>query len=99
MSSEQFVAWVSKVDEQLERLEIKVEKLLKRENILNGEVLLDNQDLCFLLKVSKRSLQRYRSEKRLKYLIQKQKIYYYESDVQAFIRDNLSEITEDKMNQ
>lgn len=99
MSNDEFEAWVRKVDERLDQLEFKVEKLLKRENFLDGEVLLDNQDLCFLLKVSKRSLQRYRSEKRLKYLIQKQKTYYYESDVRTFIRDNLSEITKDKMNQ
>jgi len=99
MSNEEFEVWLKQVNERLTRLELRVEKLLKRENILNGEILLDNQDLCFLLKVSKRSLQRYRSEKRLKYHIQKQKIYYYESDVQAFIRDNLSDITKDNRNQ
>lgn len=91
MSNEEFTKWTEQVNKRLDILELKVEKLLKRENILNGETLLDNQDLCFLLKVSKRSLQRYRSEKRLKYHIQKQKVYYYESDVQAFIRDNLSQ--------
>lgn len=98
MSNEEFEAWVKQVNERLTLLELRVEKLLKRENILDGKILLDNQDLCFLLKVSKRSLQRYRSKKLLKYHLNGQKIYYYESDVQNFIRDNLSEIDKDKIN-
>lgn len=97
MSNEEFAAWVKQVNERLTLLELRVEKLLKRENILDGKILLDNQDLCFLLKVSKRSLQRYRSKKLLRYQISGQKIYYYESDVQDFIRDNLSEIDKDKI--
>lgn len=88
MSNEEFHTWVEQVNSRLDRLEIKTEKLLKRENILDGEILLDNQDLCFLLKISKRSLQRYRSEKLLKYHIIRQKTYYYESDVQSFIKEN-----------
>lgn len=98
MSNEEFHTWVEQVNTRLDMLEYKLEKLLKRGNLLNGEILLDNQDLCFLLKVSKRSLQRYRSEKLLKYHINGQKTYYYESDVQKFIKENLSEITKDRLN-
>lgn len=96
MSNEEFHTWVEQVNARLDKLEYRLEKLLKRENILDGEILLDNQDLCFLLKVSKRSLQRYRSEKLLKYHIIRQKTYYYESDIQTFIKENLSEIAKDK---
>lgn len=96
MSNEEFYKWVEQTNTRLDKLECKIEKLLKRENILDGEILLDNQDLCFLLKVSKRSLQRYRSEKLLKYHISRQKTYYYESDIQAFIKENFSEIAKDK---
>ena len=40
--------------------ERKIDRLLSEHNYLNGEKLLDNQDLCFMLKVSTKTLQRYR---------------------------------------
>ncbi len=63
---------------------------VKARNILNGERLYDNQDLCFMLKLSKRSLQRYRSLGALKYIQIGQKTLYYESDVKKFIKEHLS---------
>ncbi|WP_278708986.1 helix-turn-helix domain-containing protein, partial [Alistipes putredinis] len=52
------------------------------------EKLFDNYDLCRMLHVSKRTLQRYRSKCGLKYRMLNQKAFYKESDVQQFIRDN-----------
>lgn len=63
---------------------------VKARNILNGEKLYDNQDLCFMLKLSKRSLQRYRSLGVLKYIQIGQKTLYYESDVKNFVKDHLT---------
>ncbi|MBK5719536.1 helix-turn-helix domain-containing protein [Dysgonomonas sp. Marseille-P4677] len=63
---------------------------VKARNILNGERLYDNQDLCLMLKLSKRSLQRYRSLGALKYFQIGQKTLYYESDVKKFIKEYLS---------
>lgn len=63
---------------------------VKARNILNGERLYDNQDLCLMLKLSKRSLQRYRSLGLLKYIQIGQKSLYYESDVKTFIKEHLS---------
>jgi hypothetical protein len=63
---------------------------VKARNILNGEKLYDNQDLCLMLKLSKRSLQRYRSLGALKYIQIGQKTLYYESDVKKFIKEHLS---------
>lgn len=51
-----FVAWMERLIQCVTTLENRIDNLLKRHNVLEGEVLLDNQDLCFLLKVSKRSL-------------------------------------------
>jgi hypothetical protein len=45
------------------------------------ETLLDNQDLCFMLNVSKHTLQRFRSSGFLPYRWINQKLYYLESDV------------------
>ena len=49
------------------------------------EQLLDNQDLCDLLHVSKRTLQRYRTSKMIPYFHLKHKIYYKLHDVHDFI--------------
>jgi hypothetical protein len=56
---------------------------------IDGELLYDNQDLCFMLNCSKRSLQRYRVSGLLPCKRINQKTYYLESDVKQFIQENL----------
>jgi hypothetical protein len=73
----------------LERLD-EILSCVKARNLLNGERLYDNQDLCFMLKLSKRSLQRYCSLGALKYIQIGQKTLYYESDIKTFIKEHLS---------
>ena len=80
-----FEAWMERILERVEMLNKKIEKLNNSKNKLNGDTLLDNQDLCLLLKVSKRTLQRYRSSGILPYKRIRQKTYYLESDVHKFI--------------
>ncbi len=80
-----FDAWMERILERIEMLNKKIEKLNNSKNQLNGDTLLDNQDLCLLLKVSKRTLQRYRSSGILPYRRIRQKTYYLESDVHKFI--------------
>ncbi len=60
---------------------------------VNGERLLDNQDLCQLLQTSKQSLQRYRSSGMLRYRKLRHKTYYTESDVQEFLKKHLKEFS------
>lgn len=62
--------------------------LLKARNRLNGKTILDNQDLCLLLNLSKRTLRRYRATGILPYFQIGGKPFYYESDVEEFIRRN-----------
>lgn len=59
---------------------------------LDGERLYDNQDLCEMLRTSKRSLQRFRSKYRLRYQRIGHKTYYKESDVLEFISQNMEEV-------
>ena len=80
-----FEAWMERIMDRIEMLNRKIEKLNNSKNQLNGDTLLDNQDLCLLLKVSKRTLQRYRSSGVLPYKRIRQKTYYLESDVHKFI--------------
>lgn len=72
----------------LERLE-ELRTLMKAKNRLNGENIYDNQDLCIMLKLSKRSLQRLRSTGVLPYLQIGQKTFYLESDVMKYIQHQI----------
>ncbi len=64
--------------------------LKKKRNTIDGEELLDNQDLLQMLKISNRSLQRYRSIGKLPYYTISGKLYYKLSDVQQFIRESFN---------
>lgn len=63
-------------------------RLLKAKNRLNGETIYDNQDLCIMLKLSSRTLQRYRSSGIIPYVQIAGKPFYLESDVEEFLRKN-----------
>ncbi len=86
LENEEFTGWMEKLSSKLDD----IFSCVKARNILNGERLYDNQDLCFMLKLSKRSLQRYRSLGVLKYIQVGQKTLYYESDVKKFVKDHLT---------
>jgi hypothetical protein len=99
--------WFEQLMERFNRIDRYLEKMAIKEKLLEGEKLLDNQDVCQMLNVSKRTLQRYRSSGELPYQMIYHKTFYKESDVEAFIKanfakgededsDNNSEDTEDK---
>ncbi len=81
-----FDSWMQRLLSQIELVHRKVDRLGNNDNVINDEVLLDNQDLCLLLKVSKRTLQRFRSSGKLPYKRIGKKTYYIESDVHKFIQ-------------
>lgn len=56
----------------------------------DGDRLLDNTDLCRMLNISKRTLQRYRSIGALPYQRIYHKTHYKESDVIRFIETHFS---------
>ncbi len=82
-----FDASVERIMKKLDVLEIKVSKKEKVRHTVDGEALLDNQDVCIMLNVSKRTLQRYRSSGELPFKQIKRKTYYLDSDVQHFIKE------------
>ena len=65
-------------------------RFTKKRNSIDGEELLDNQDLLQMLKISNRSLQRYRSIGKLPYYTISGKLYYKLSDVHQFIRESFN---------
>jgi hypothetical protein len=89
-----FEAWMNRLMERFDGLEKRLPKPPEKERrTFKGERLLDNQDLCIMLNVSKRTLQRYRSLGWLPAKRMEQKSYYLESDVQRFIERHLRAIT------
>lgn len=88
IDKENFEAWMERILDRLDKQDKKLDKMSQRRNMLDGELLFDNQDLCQLLNVSKRTLQRYRSSGELPFQTVYHKTYYKESDVHTFIREN-----------
>src|SRR5690606_9226795 len=63
----EFLAWMERLMGRLDMLGDNINELQKKRNSIDGEELLDNQDLLQMLKISNRSLQRYRSIGKLPY--------------------------------
>ncbi len=82
-----FDANIERIMKKLDMIETKVSKKEKTQYMVDGEGLLDNQDVCMMLNISKRTLQRYRSSGELPFKQIKRKTYYLDSDVQHFIRE------------
>jgi hypothetical protein len=82
---------MKRIWDKLENLEGKINGKGKVRYKIDGETLLDNQDLCFMLNVSKRTLQRFRTSGFLPYKRINQKLYYLESDVLKFIKEHLKQ--------
>lgn len=99
-----FESWMRRIIERLDRQEELIASLTSKQKkpeedvkLLDGEHLLDNQDLCLLLQVSKRSLQRYRSIGVLPYVMLRHKTYYKESEVLRFIATHCRIFHKDKV--
>ena len=79
-----FEGWMQKLMERL-----KAEG--KQPTITESIRLFDNQDLCMLLQISKRTLQRYRSVGALPYKTLGKKTYYSEEDVLTFLSNHIKD--------
>lgn len=85
---ENFEAWMERMIDRFDMLDKKIERLTTQRNCLDGEQLLDNQDLMFLLKVSPRTLQRYRTKGILPYIkLDDGRCYYKATDVHRLLRE------------
>ena len=94
MTDKELIAWMQdwfdRLTARFDRIDRHLEKMAIKEKLLEGERLLDNQDVCQMLNVSKRTLQRYRSSGELPYQMLYHKTFYRESDVEAFIKSNFA---------
>lgn len=71
--------------EQILKILRELLKLTKAKNRLNGETILDNQDICQMFNLSTRSLQRYRNSGELPFIRIAGKPFYIESEVRTFL--------------
>ena len=78
------------------RLDRQEEMLSAMGTALLEEDTMDNQDVCMLLHVSKRTLQRYRSDGLLPYRMHRHKTYYRRADVELFISTHMREMLRDR---
>lgn len=86
----EFLSWMERIMERFNILNDNINDIQKQRNSIDGEELLDNQDLLQMLKISHRSLQRYRSSGKLPYYTISGKLYYKLSDVHQFIRESFN---------
>lgn len=86
----EFISWMERLIERFDIMGEHISELEKKRGSVDGEELLDNQDILQMLKISSRSLQRYRSSGRLPYYTISGKIYYKLSDVHQFIRESFT---------
>ena len=93
---EEFEGWMQRIMERFDTTEKLLERVLKKNSALDGEELLDNQDLCLLLKVGIRTLQRYRAIGTLPYFTISGKVFYRAKDVQEYIRNRFDAVAERK---
>jgi hypothetical protein len=92
IDKEHFDGWMRRSMERFDTIE-RLNKPDAPENrtlMPDGEALLDNADLCRMLNVSKRTLQRYRTMGELPFTMIYHKTYYKESDVVEFIEKHFS---------
>ncbi|MBS1632448.1 MAG: helix-turn-helix domain-containing protein [Bacteroidetes bacterium] len=86
----EFISWMERIMERFDILKEHIVDIQKQRNSIDGEELLDNQDLLQMLKISHRSLQRYRSSGKLPYYTISGKLYYKLSDVHQFVRESFN---------
>ena len=90
INNDDFEKWMARLSKKLDDIGQDLKSVINTHEVFAGdEKLLDNQDLAFLLKVSKRTLQRYRSGKMLPYFMVAHKTYYQVSDVREFVRQHM----------
>lgn len=87
---ENFEAWMERIQDRFDMVEKRLERMANIRNCLDGEELLDNQDLMMITKLSERTLQRLRTSGKLPYVsADNGKCLYRASDVRKFIAEIL----------
>ena len=84
-----FLEWMERIMTRFDHLKQTIPDIPQRP-MLNGEPLLDNQEVCMMLQISKRTLQRYRDSGTLPFHIIYHKTWYLESEITAFMKHHFT---------
>lgn len=90
LDNQDFLNWMEKLSKKLTDIGQDLKSLINTKEVFTDDKkILDNQDLAFLLKVSYRTLQRYRTGGKLPYFMIAHKTYYRTVDVRNFVREHM----------
>lgn len=82
---ETFQMMLQKIMERFDKIEVRLNRMNRQTAALEGDKLLDNQDMCELLGVTKRTLARYRQKQLVTYYMIDGRTYYKASEVEEFL--------------
>lgn len=68
---------------RFDKIDIALQRLITIKKCFGGDKLLDNQDMCTMLGITKRTLARYRQKKKVRFYHIDKKVYYIASEVEA----------------
>lgn len=89
-----FLIWMERIMLALDELKCTNRKIPNRP-VIDGEPLIDNQEVCIMLQISKRTLQRYRASKELPFYIIYHKSWYRESEILTFMQKHFDRNSDD----
>ena len=89
IDNENFDKWMERLSKKLSEIGQDLKSLINTDKILDpSDKILNNKNLAMLLKVSFRTLQRYRASGKLPYFMISHKTYYRAADIRVFIQEN-----------
>lgn len=86
VDQDHFEKWMKIIISRFDKIDFLLNQSNALKDCLDGDSLLDNQDLCKLLGVTKRTLQRYRDKGIISYCKIDGKTYYKKSEVLDFFK-------------
>lgn len=67
---------------RFDKIDKTLERIINTKRCFDGDKLLDNQDMCTMLGITKRTLARYRQKKKVRFYHIDKKVYYVASEVE-----------------
>lgn len=87
MDNKSFEDWMQIILGRFDKIDRTLDHMNKLKECFDGDVLLDNHDLCKLFSVTKRTIARYRQKKLLPYYTYDDgRVYYKASEVEKFMK-------------
>ena len=86
---ESFEKWMNNIIQRLDKIEKMLNRTANIKSCLNGDELIDNQDMRLLLDVTTRTLQRYRDLNMIPFYKIDGRIYYKKSEVMEIFKNKI----------